>query len=362
MRRCLEKIFLVSIILAFYSSAIGQTQPGLTLGGKFVPKDSFFLFICAGNSAMSGRDPSPDLVSHPHLWKYEIRPKNYDWLPAVEPICVDPYNTLSSPKGGPTMPFLKRLAELYPNYYFGIMQLSSSGWTLQGHFNPGAAEITELLTQAKLLKPNVTIAAFVSMLNLVEVQNNDTANYFQKVVSMVEYVRSELGMPNLPYIHAGYPVNAGSNPNGAKYDTSLATAKSIMRQIAQIPGGISNSSVIPTEGLTICFTCAPSGYYSHYDRAGNVGWGNRTADTVYARKWVPVSQTKILPQNNSIYNSYVSEYSRIVFDGKESPLFGNGKLIEMYSISGKNVSLSQKSNNKIVKGVYIIRKDKNKKM
>ena len=356
-----KMIFLLSIIALFSFSAFSQA--GITfpasLGGRFVHKDSIFLFICAGNSAMSGRDPTPDLVIDPRLWKYEMSPANYDWLPAKEPICVDGPNTLSSPKGSPTMPFLKRLAALYPNYYFGAMQLSYSGGTLQGHFNPGNADINKLLTQANFLKANLTIAAFVSMLNLVEVQNIDTLNYLPHVVAMVSNVRTQLGLPNLPYIHAGYPVNAGSDPGGVKYDTSLAQAKSIMRQIAQIPGTIANSVVIPTDSLTICINCAPLGYYSHYDHAGNVGWGNRTGDSVLARGWVPLTTLISTNPQPRVSSVSVPGFQKVLFDGGNWSVFDKaGKRFSIYSVNGKLITIAAGTairNQKLLPGIYFIK-------
>jgi hypothetical protein len=348
-------LFLIAFT-GFYFSAFPEA--GLTLGGKFVPKDSMMVFICVGNSAMSGRDQTPDRTTNPHLWKYEMSPAKYDWLLAEEPICVDdPNNTLSSPKGGPIMPFLKRLAVLYPNHYFGIMQLSHSGWTLQGHFNQGSAEITSLITKANLLKPNVTIAAFVSMLNLVEVQNNDTANYLQKVTAMVANVRTQLGLPDLPYIHAGYPLDAKSS-EAAKYDTSLASAKSIMRQISQIPGSIQNSAIIPTNGLSICINCAPANYFSHYDNAGNKGWGSRTADTVFSRNWVSVASTVGKSPAQALSPKY-DGMRKVMFEGMRSSVFNQtGKSFSVYSPNGKAVpAVSVKSQN-LRPGIYIVKQDK----
>ena len=86
------RISLVVSVLAMVSVTSYSQNAGLTLGGHFVPQDSFMLFIDMGNSAMSGRDKQPDLVTDPHLWKFEMDPANYDWLLAKEPICVDEYN------------------------------------------------------------------------------------------------------------------------------------------------------------------------------------------------------------------------------------------------------------------------------
>jgi len=328
------------------------------------------VFIDMGNSAMSGRDKQPDLVTDPHLWKFEMDPANYDWLLAKEPICVDAYQSIAYPLGGPIMPFLKRLHADYPNYYFGVMQLSNSGWELKDHFAPGKAEVTTLLTQANILKANVTIAGIVSMLNNVEVQNSDTANYLQLVASMVSNIRTNLGTLQyggttytVPYIHAGYPVEAkDGGPNGPFYDTSHIQTKSIMRQIAQIPTLVTDCVIIPTNGLTVCMNCTPSGYYDHYDSAGNAGWGTRTADTVLGRCWIPpvnnCSTLATVPQHQiTVFHS--STVQRIMFDGTNWSAFDKaGKSFTVYSPNGRAltaVSASSLKTQKLLPGVYFVR-------
>jgi hypothetical protein len=354
---------IIILMLAAFSFSI-YAAAGLTLNGHFVPKDSFMLFIGMGNSAMSGRDKSPDLVTDPHLWKFEMSPAKYDWLPAEEPICVDARNTLSAPLGGPIMPFLKSLLALYPGYYFGVMQLSNSAWELQGHFNAGAAEVNALLTQANGMKANVTIAGIISMLNIVEVQNSDTANYTQKVADMVSNIRTSLGLPyTVPYIHAGYPVLAGSSTS-AQYDTSLAQTKSIIRQIAQIPGKVTNCVIIPTDSCAICFNCTPSGYYSHYDRSGNLKWGGRAADSVKARGMIPPPFTGIRNSSCQAYRTsgfFSPVLHKILFNGSNWSVFEkSGKPVSIYAPNGKMIpALSNGSlkNRNLLPGVYFVRSE-----
>jgi hypothetical protein len=338
-----------------------------------VPKDSIMLFINMGNSAMTGRDKSPDTAAadiSPYLWKYEMSPANYDWLPAKEPVCVDARSTIAAPWGGPIMPFLKAMHARYPGYYFMVMQLSNSAWELQGHFNPGATDHNNLMAQALILKPNVTIAGIISMLNIVEVEVKDTANYFQKVTAMVSHCRSDLGTLQykgitytLPYIHSGYPVMAGSS-GSASYDTSLAQTKSIIRQIAQITNTtIPASVVIPTDSLTICFNCTPAGYYSHYDHNGNLKWGARTADTIVARHWIPPCENCVGISTNQPQN-YISSVNhpsmqKIMFDGANWSAFDKaGKSFNVYSPNGRAISgmsTSMLRNQKLLPGVYFVK-------
>lgn len=351
-----KAIFCTLIVALLSVSAFGQA--GLTLGGKFVPKDSIMLFINAGNSAMSGRDKSADLITDPHLWKYEMSPANYDLLPAKEPICVDLHNTIAAPLGGPIMPLLKSLLVLYPKYYFVVMQLSNSAWKLWGNFNSSGNAHIALMTQALILKPNVTIAAYISMLNIVEVEQLDTLNYLQKVVDMVAHVRSDLGLPCLPYIHSGYPVLAADGSEN--YAITHPQAQSIIRQIAQIPANVLNCTVIPTDSLTICMNCTPTGYYSHYDRNGNVKWGQRTADSIKARNWIPASGCVNIFMNpeHQVQTIHMSNLQKIMFDGTNWSAFDKaGKSFSVYSPNGRSITIASGAaikNQKLLPGVYFV--------
>jgi hypothetical protein len=368
-------MFCTLTIALLWVSAFGQA--GLTLGGHFIPKDSFMLFFDMGNSAMSGRDKSPDTAAaniSPYLWKFEMKPANYDWLPAKEPVCDDGTNSIANPKGSPIMPFLKKLAVNYPNYYFGVMQISGSGMELTGNFNAGKGPVDSLLKYANQLKPNVTIAGIVCMLNLVEVQNKDTANYLQKVVDMVSNVRLKLGTLQyqgitytVPYLHAGYPVMARSNTT-AQYDTSTVYAKSIIRQIAQIQVNVPNSIVIPTDSCPVCTTCTPLGYLSHYDRIGNLRWGGRAADTVKSRNWIPPVLPCVgigscvgigtAPQSQKAI-SISSKLQKIMFDGSNWSVFNKaGKSFSIYAPNGRAItgaSAAALKNQKLLPGVYFVR-------
>jgi Carbohydrate esterase, sialic acid-specific acetylesterase len=367
--------FLAVAVLTLVASSFGQVA-GLTLGGHFIPKDSLMLFIDMGNSAMSGRCKQPDLVTDPHLWKFEMSPANYDWLPAKEPVCVDAYNKLNAPLGGPVMPFLKRLVKNFPGYYFGVMQLSNSGWELIGNFDAPSASVKALLTQANILKANVTIAGIISMLNNVEVQNKDTANYLQHVTDMVNNIRTSLGALQykgvaytVPYIHSGYPVLAKDSPDGSiQYDTSHAQTKSIMRQIAQIPTKVACCAIIPTDSLTICMNCTPANYFDHYDSAGCARWGARTGDTLLQRSWIPPNATctgtAVEPQlglQHLISATHYVALQKILFDGSNWSVFDKaGKTFSVFAANGRTftgISSAVLRNQKLLPGVYFVRAD-----
>ncbi len=345
------KSILIAFLLIAASSCFIFGQ-GIQLGDRFVPKDSFFVFIFCGNSAMSGRDDSPDKTPDPHAWKYEMSPANYDWTLAIEPLCEDVINT--GDRGGPGMPFLKRLARDYPNRYFGIMQLSGSGWICRDNFLKGTTAYNDMIDKAKAIKNNVTIAAIVSMFNLVEIQhyaddNSLVDSYLNDIENMVSDMRTDLGMPELPYLHSGYPVNAkGENA------ITLPETQAIMAEIGKIPDNISNSLVIPTDGLTISD-------YSHYDRAGNMAWGARVADSIKSHNWVPATTNREKPVLKGSVSGSHPAICKVLFDG--SNWMGLGKSVysfSVYSLNGRiipGIKAGRLRDTRLPPGIYLLRSE-----
>jgi hypothetical protein len=367
-RHCLS----ISVLTAFAFSVFAQS---ISLpNGKIVARNNFHLFICIGNSAMSGRDTIPDLVADDHVWKFRVVPANHDWKPGVEPACQDAYNTEASPNGGPTIPLVKEL-ELIKGLYFlgtndyiGIMQLSASGWAMAPNFAYGKTQYNTIMTYAKQLAPNAKIEALVSMFNMVEVQNcanaNCIGNYSGDIQAMVASMRNDLktvdaSLANLPYFHAGYPVMAGNGGNGI-FDTSTAQAKAMIAEIAKIPGLVNNSWVIPTDSCSICHNCDPKGYWSHYDSYGNKRWGKRAADTIAAHIWIPVAALPAVQHNlNSSHTATTMQ--KVLFDGSNWTVFDKvGKSFNIYSPNGRAIagmSAAALRNQKLLPGVYFVRKD-----
>jgi hypothetical protein len=292
--------FAVILAASLFLSATFTTDlfaaPGVTLGTTFVPKEKMLLFICIGNSEMTGRETKADFSTVPNAWSYripnppvlldrkqgnaDIASTLYKWALAKTPLHIDRNDNFN--KQDPTTPFIQSLAKRPENasYYFGVMQLSGSEY-LMSTFQRGKYRYDTIMNNVIKMKDNVTIAAVVSMFNSVEVQSpypaTEITPYLANTQKTVSQIREDLGMPNLPYIHSGYPVNAKG-----VYDPTLADPKRIIPIIQQIPGAIANSTLIPTDGLSIYMG---DSYKSHYDSLGCHNWGSRVADTVMAHHW-----------------------------------------------------------------------------
>jgi hypothetical protein len=359
------------VTLAF---SLCYAVPGITLpNGTFVDKAHFYLFLCIGNSAMSGRAPNADTATLSNQWKFRLTPANHDWKPAKEPACSDAYNSEGSPKSGPTIPLVRELGKLNPNVTVGIMQNSGSGWAQAAHLAYGKDGYDTIVKYAKQLAPNVTIAGIISMFNLVEVQNCGTAacigDYSGSIRDMVASLRADLktidpALATVPYIHAGYPVMASKGTNNIDYSPTTLQALAIITEIAKIPSIIPNSVVIPTDSCTICTTCQPAGYNSHYDKAGCDRWGKRAADTIAVRTWFPMVCPNPLCTGVSGYVSGNAAFrgpamQKILFDGSDFSAFDKaGKSFSIYSPNGRAItglSASLLKTQNLRPGVYFVR-------
>lgn len=347
-----------------------SSQAGVMLGETFVPKEKMLVYICIGNSAMSGRDPAFSRNTVPNAWSYripnpvadrkdgnrDIQTTLHKWALAKTPLHIDRKDNFN--KQDPTTPFIQSLAERseHEGYYFGVLQLSGSEY-LVSTFQRGKYRYDSIVNAAITLKPNVTIAAIVSMFNLVEMEYgaNEVAAYLTNTEKMVSQMRQDLGMPDLPYVHSGYPVMAGS-----EYEISRSLPKQIIGLIEQIPENISNSAIIPTDGLTIW---QGDQYKSHYDSSGCHNWGKRTADTVIAREWVPMITSN--SRRTEVAKKVPMSAARMtdavyITNGKIPAALSTGTAI--YTLQGKCVGspLHDQSRDRTCMnpGLYIIRRNR----
>jgi hypothetical protein len=218
-----------------------------------------------------------------------------------------------------------------------------------------------------VLQPNVTIAGVVSMFNIVEVDDaqGDATNagirdYLKNILIMARQFRKDLSMDSLPYIHSDYPVLAG-NPNDAtdRYridGTNSAGVKELIRQNKLLTDSLKYSVLIPTQGLTIW---KGDGMWSHYDSAGNAGWGARVADSILAHKWGPPKSTSQIAQTVFTFSKLQHSMSKVLFNGSNWSAFDNaGTTFNIYMPNGKAIlgtSAAALKTKNLLPGVYFVR-------
>jgi hypothetical protein len=372
--------FCGSMIAVLCFSAFAQ-QAGLTLGGHFVPKDSMYVFLFFGNSVMSGRDTPPDTITNNYAWKYVMTnncgtylgtcPPQYSWQPGIDPMCFDSKNPLNGVvKYSPGTPFLKRLVADYPGYHFGVAQLSGSAWQLTHFQPPNSGDLKAVVTQGNILKQNCHIAGLVMIFNIVEIQysNGDSTyasivNYCANIDSVITYLRTGLGLPNLPLIQSDYPVLAGDPKKPTTDDYSITgpwagAIRALMAQNELAAKTIPNTVLIPTDSLTMY---TEDGLYTHYNHNGDYKWANRVADSICARNWGPVNKCGATMAVSAVNGQVVpraSSFSRTVFfDGRNWSAFDKpGNSFKVFFPNGKVVCDAADLPGKNLRpGIYIIR-------
>jgi hypothetical protein len=355
--RCTAKSKRVFIYIAaavlFLSASFSSWA--IKLGATDVPKSKIWAYILVGNSALSGRDPVRDTVISPYAWKYVLYNNNplipiYTFQPAKEPLCQDVRNDGS--KGGPSLPFLKKMSEKFPDYYFVSLQKSGAAWTCKNMFIRGQPQYDSVIAPAKKLKDSVTIAAIISMFGLVEVEGSASGveSYPADVKTMVDQMRTDLGMPTLPYIHSGYPVLAQGS-----YAVTTANGSKLVQNEKTIPQTVTNCVLIPTDSLTIY----QDNFLSHFDRAGNVKWGSRVVDSLISRKWTPLPSGAgpVRPGRSSRAGS--AQFQKVFFNGNNHQVFSmSKKALDIYLPNGREVAAVYPGNfinHKLLPGVYLVR-------
>jgi hypothetical protein len=121
----------LAVLTVFFLSVSAFSQ--VNLGGTVVPKDRFRVFIFIGHSNMDGRAELLDTVTNPRLWMWDLTRTNPVPDYPADGLTGAPRNAawrlsrdvaLGNSLGRPATPFLKKMLAAYPDYYFGVIQLS----------------------------------------------------------------------------------------------------------------------------------------------------------------------------------------------------------------------------------------------
>ena len=301
----------VAVLAALIAGASFQAV-AINLGGTNVPKDHFIVYLGIGHSNFAGRNVTQaDGQVSPYCWNYRWCPRyssfpntpwGNTWEPAIEHNGGDPvgypdgYDGLTSRgTGGPSMPFLKKMAAAHPGYYIGIIEnaISKAGLRYLTYATDPDDENTywkqsngvryqEIITFAKAIQAEATLGGVLCMFGAFEVNQNmqSALNTFAAdFKTMVATMRADLGMPNLPFLSGNYEDGA----TGA-YSTQSAAGKIAVAQlklVADVPHFIDTISSVG---------CAMLDEH-HYNTSGQNTWTARVVATIDKHGWFPAPIT-----------------------------------------------------------------------
>lgn len=275
---------------------------GLLLGGVEVPKEKMMVYLLIGHSNMAGIDTrNADGVAAANTWSYTWF-KDKKWIPAKE----TPGNSVNGfsgrGEGGLGMPFLKTMIKAFPDYHFGVVSTATVSCTLKGvntgnnnsgfeadsnRYWKGAKLYNEIVTAAKEVQKDVTLAGVICMLGSVDATRTSEEtcrSYSDDAKQMVTDLRADLGAPNLPFLMAEYEAGATG-----KFALTMPWPAIVDAQIKLIPSKLSLSATINSVGVQM----ADDHHYTFL--VGHQELAKRVVDMIKTKNWMPPPSGNALP-------------------------------------------------------------------
>jgi hypothetical protein len=224
------------------------------------------VFLLFGQSNMWG-------VPHPEPQDLEINPRievltltkcsRHDvnqWLPAQPPLhgCVgQPGNNPTGPGLGPGDYFARTLADAFPRDTILLVPVAVPGTSID-KFQPGQLYYNMLLTRAKMAQQRGPITGMIFHQGE---SDNGQATWPDRVKTVVDRLRSDLGVGNVPFVA------------GELLYSPVGCCGSHNAYINMLPKVIANTAVVKADGLT---ALATDGYGNlHFDAASQRTLGRR---------------------------------------------------------------------------------------
>jgi hypothetical protein len=260
----------------------------ITLGTNVVPMEHAVAFIHIGHSNMAGRAtvPAGSRAYHftetdPHAWMYHVAANGGGGMPGPPALAIEPKTAGDTPgNAGPGTSLVKQAAALAPNTYFiSLGYAVPSAYCSQ--FVPGALYYDKLIAAPKAIKGKVTFGGIFIYLGITERSDEeghtaaDTANFPNCINTLVTAIRNDLGVPNLPLIENNYEVEGSGEflVGGDVYN-------GIFPQIQKIPTTVSNSVLIPCDGIGMEDD-------HHFNLDGQKLWAQRALAMMQTKGWFP---------------------------------------------------------------------------
>ena len=259
------------------SGSAGASGAGVTINGKFVPKDNAIVFIHFGHSNMRGAATTPTTLT-PYFYNTEDGLWSYkgSFTLAKEPTAPQAGYT----SAGPGMAILHSargaVASTSDVQFISVGYGQGSATTVD--YQKSGTYYPVFMGWAGQLKGNVTFGAIVIMLGVTDgehLASNLVPGFPTRVVQIVSDIRADLGEPNLPVLFCDFEQNATG-----QYAITGAYGTVMVPLIKQLPGLISNLVLVPTDGIEMQDN-------HHFDLQGHKDWAGRVISLMQSNNWFP---------------------------------------------------------------------------
>jgi hypothetical protein len=174
-------------------------------------RDSIITYFFIGHSNMGGYCAQMDIETKPNVWIYN------DIKGFFHGIDSD----LSNNSGSPVLPFLKRMALLYPEYHFCGVKDGKPGFTIED-FLTGKND-SYIINKINILKKKSVIGGVLLMFGWDEGGDIKTVRAIDvELKRLIDELRKASGNRTLPIIFGRYEENGGkANPQAHRWDDIL---------------------------------------------------------------------------------------------------------------------------------------------
>jgi hypothetical protein len=253
--------------------------PGVTINGKFVPKDKAVVFLHFGHSNMRGQATKPSsLMSYFYntedgLWSY-----NGSFKLAKEPTA--PEGTMSF--AGPGMAILHSARAAVGSgsdvQFISVGFGRGSATTVDYAPTDAQSDYAPMIKSAKALKGNVTFGAIVVMLGITDgehLPSNLVPAFPTRIAEIIQAIRNDLGEKDLPVMFCDYEQMASGTlaPTGS-------VGKVMQPLVRMLPGMVSKLALVPTDAIEMQDD-------HHFDMQGHKDWANRLVMLMQSNGWFP---------------------------------------------------------------------------
>ncbi len=159
-------------------------------------KDKLELYLLIGQSNMAGRGPVEDLDKTPHP-RVLMFATNNQWLPAIEPITMDPNKFHGI---GPGLAFGKVMAEKKPAVTIGLVPCAVGGTPLS-RWVQGGDLYTKAVHRMRLAMKDGTLKGILWHQGESDTGSETNAHsYGTRLAKMIHDLRADLGVTNAPFV------------------------------------------------------------------------------------------------------------------------------------------------------------------
>jgi hypothetical protein len=260
------------------SGSGGASGAGVTINGKFVPKDKAVVFIHFGHSNMRGAASTPTSLT-PYFYNTEDGLWSYkgSFTLAKEPTAPQTGITTAGP-GMAILHSARAAVAATSDVQFISVGYGQGSATTIDYQKSALLYYPIFMGWAGQLKGNVTFGAIVIMLGVTDGEHLPTAQvpgFTTRVVQLVSDIRSDLGEPNLPVLFCDYEQNATG-----QFAITGAIGTVMVPLMKQLPGLISNLVMVPTDGIEMQDN-------HHFDMQGHKDWAARAIALMQSKNWFP---------------------------------------------------------------------------